>query len=114
MAQLGERFLLYRVDVADPAAQARSSLAHHGRERAMRQELGEAVAGLFAGIELTRRRRRLAPPTPTGWSRSPRSSPAPARPSSATRTGASSSSSPTAKRPAGSSARSPGCSPACG
>jgi hypothetical protein len=51
MAQLGERFLIYRVDVADPAAQARSSLAHHGRERIMRQELSEAVAGLFAGLE---------------------------------------------------------------
>jgi bifunctional DNA primase/polymerase-like protein/primase-like protein/IclR-like helix-turn-helix domain-containing protein len=51
MAQLGERFLIYRVDVADPAEQARSSLAHHGRERIMRQELGEAVAGLFAGLD---------------------------------------------------------------
>jgi len=36
MAQLGERFLIYRVDVTDPAAQAHSSLAHHGRERLMR------------------------------------------------------------------------------
>jgi Bifunctional DNA primase/polymerase, N-terminal/Primase C terminal 1 (PriCT-1) len=51
MAQLGERFLIYRVDVPNPAAQARSSLAHHGRERLMRQELSEAVAGLFSGIE---------------------------------------------------------------
>jgi hypothetical protein len=53
MAQLGERFLLHRVDVADADAQARSSLAHHGRERVMRQELTEAVAGLFAGLDLT-------------------------------------------------------------
>lgn len=52
IAQLGERFLIYRVDVADPAAQARSSLAHHGRERIMRQELSEAIAGLFAGLDL--------------------------------------------------------------
>jgi IclR-like helix-turn-helix domain-containing protein len=51
MSQLGERFLIYRVDVADPAEQARKSLAHHGRERGMRQELAEAVAGLFAGLE---------------------------------------------------------------
>ena len=51
MSQLGERFLIYRVDIANPAAQAHSSLAHHGREKLMRQELGEAVAGLFAGIE---------------------------------------------------------------
>jgi Bifunctional DNA primase/polymerase, N-terminal/Primase C terminal 1 (PriCT-1) len=52
MAQLGERFLIYRVDVTDPAAQAHSSLAHHGRERLMRHELSAAVAGLFAGLEL--------------------------------------------------------------
>ncbi len=53
MSQLGERFLLYRVEVSDASAQARSSLAHHGRERGMRQELSEAVAGLFAGLNLT-------------------------------------------------------------
>ena len=51
MAQLGERFLIYRVAVEDRSAQARSSLAHHGRERSMRQELADAVAGLFAGLE---------------------------------------------------------------
>lgn len=51
MAQLGERFLIYRVAVKDTPTQGRSSLAHHGRERAMRQELADAVAGLFAGLE---------------------------------------------------------------
>jgi hypothetical protein len=49
MAALGERFLIYRLGVDDAAQQGRSSLAHHGREREMRRELSEAVAGLFAG-----------------------------------------------------------------
>jgi Bifunctional DNA primase/polymerase, N-terminal len=53
MAQLGERFLLYRVSVDDAMAQGRSSLAHHGRERGMRQELAAAVAGLFEGLDLS-------------------------------------------------------------
>jgi hypothetical protein len=52
MAQLGERFLLHRIAVADARAQGRASLAHHGRERMMRRELAEAVAGLFTGLEL--------------------------------------------------------------
>jgi hypothetical protein len=53
MAQLGERFLIYRVTVDEAPEQGRSSLAHHGRERGMRQELADAVAGLFAGLNLT-------------------------------------------------------------
>jgi len=53
MAQLGERFLIHRVTVDDASAQGRSSLAHHGRERGMRRELADAVAALFAGIDLT-------------------------------------------------------------
>ncbi len=52
MAQLGERFLIHRLTVDDAARQGRSSLAHHGRERGMRRELAEAVAGLFAGLDL--------------------------------------------------------------
>jgi hypothetical protein len=52
MSQLGERFLIYRLAVDDTAAQGRSSLAHHGRERGMRHELAEAVAGLLAGINV--------------------------------------------------------------
>ena len=52
MAQLGERFLIHRVAIDDASAQGRSSLAHHGRERAMRKELADAVAGLFAGLDL--------------------------------------------------------------
>ena len=52
MAQLGERFLIHRISVDDAAAQGRSSLAHHGRERGMRRDLAEAVAALFAGVDL--------------------------------------------------------------
>ena len=52
MAQLGERFLLHRITVADARKQGRASLAHHGRERKMRRELADAVAGLFAGLSL--------------------------------------------------------------
>jgi hypothetical protein len=54
MAQLGERFLIYRLAVDDPAKQGRSSLAHHGRERGMRRELADAVAGLFAELDLSK------------------------------------------------------------
>jgi hypothetical protein len=53
MAQLGERFLLHRIAVADARSQGKASLDHHGRERAMRRELSEAVSGLFAGLDLT-------------------------------------------------------------
>jgi hypothetical protein len=53
MATLGERFLLYRIDVDDAGRQARSSLAHQGRETAMREELAEAVSELFAGLDLS-------------------------------------------------------------
>jgi hypothetical protein len=52
MAQLGERFLLHRISIADAQKQGRASLAHHGRERKMRGELADAVAGLFAGLSL--------------------------------------------------------------
>ena len=45
MAQLGERFLLHRIAVPDPRSQGKASLGHHGRERTMRRELAEAVAG---------------------------------------------------------------------
>jgi hypothetical protein len=53
MAQLGERFLMHRLAVSNPAGQGRASLAHHGREGTMRGELAEAVAGLFAGLDLS-------------------------------------------------------------
>ena len=37
----------------DARSQGHASLAHHGRERAMRRELADAVAGLFAGLDLS-------------------------------------------------------------
>ena len=45
LAQLGERFVFYRLDVDDAGAQARRSLRHQGREREMRRVLREAVCG---------------------------------------------------------------------
>ena len=52
LAQLGERFVFYRLDVGDASSQARRSLRHQGREREMRKALREAVCGLFAAISL--------------------------------------------------------------
>ena len=60
IAALGERFAMYRLEVDDPKAQARRSLTHVGRERQMRAELQEAVAGFFAGVPSTQ-----APPERT-------------------------------------------------
>lgn len=65
MAQLGERFVIYRVSVDDARAQGRASLAHHGRERTMRDELSEAVVALFAGLDLT----NPPPPSPADMER---------------------------------------------
>jgi hypothetical protein len=65
MAQLGERFLLHRIAVADSRRQGHKSLAHHGREREMRRELADAVAGLFAGLSLEE-------PPPLTWADSKR------------------------------------------
>lgn len=53
LAQLGERFVFYRLQIGDAAAQARRSLRHQGRERQMRAALREAVCGLFATIDLS-------------------------------------------------------------
>jgi len=53
MAQLGERFLLHRIAVADTRSQGGASLAHHGRERGMRRELADVLAGLFAELDLS-------------------------------------------------------------
>jgi hypothetical protein len=52
MAGLGERFALYRLEAVDERTQARRAIAHAGREGAMRAELAEAVAGLFAKVHL--------------------------------------------------------------
>jgi len=48
MGAMGERFILVRLPEADGSEQARRALAHAGKERAMRAELSEAVAGLFS------------------------------------------------------------------
>jgi hypothetical protein len=53
LAQLGERFVFYRLDVGDAATQARCSLRHQGREREMRKSLRDAVCSLFATIDLS-------------------------------------------------------------
>jgi hypothetical protein len=52
LAQLGERFVFYRLDVGKADQQARRSLRHQGREREMREALREAVRGLFASLDL--------------------------------------------------------------
>jgi hypothetical protein len=49
MAQMGERFVLFRHRPGDRRQQALSTLRHSGkREKAMRGELAQAVRGLFA------------------------------------------------------------------
>jgi hypothetical protein len=50
MGALGERFVLYRIET-EPAVQARRRLANRGHEREMREKLGDAICGLFAGID---------------------------------------------------------------
>jgi hypothetical protein len=53
LSQLGERFIIFRLEVDDADKQARRSLRHQGREREMRKALQEAVCGLFAELDLT-------------------------------------------------------------
>jgi hypothetical protein len=48
MAAMGERFTLFRHGRPDPKRQARNALRTAGTEPEMRQELREAVAGLFS------------------------------------------------------------------
>jgi hypothetical protein len=52
MSQLGERFLMYRLQIDNAAEQGRRSLAHHGLEREMRLELAEATAALLDDVDL--------------------------------------------------------------
>jgi hypothetical protein len=52
MAALGQRFVFYRLPRIDEATQSRAALKAEGREHEMRGELREAVAGLFAGLDL--------------------------------------------------------------
>jgi hypothetical protein len=48
MGAMGERFTFYRLPEIDHEEVARGALAHAGREKAMRDALAQAVAGLFA------------------------------------------------------------------
>ena len=52
MASLGERFLLYRLPVADPKLLAAAALKHVGAEKAMRAELSSAVKNWFQAVDL--------------------------------------------------------------
>jgi hypothetical protein len=52
MGTMGERFVLYRLPPVDEQEQTRRALRHVGQEGAMRQELADVVAGLFAGLDL--------------------------------------------------------------
>ncbi len=47
MATMGERLVLYRIHVTDPAEQARRRLRNRGDENTMRDELARAVLTLF-------------------------------------------------------------------
>jgi hypothetical protein len=53
MGALGERFVLYRLDVDDPNAQAKRSLRHRGQETLMRDELSAAVAAVLDTVDTT-------------------------------------------------------------
>lgn len=47
MGAMGERFILLRLPELDGDEQARMALAHAGREREMRAEMTDAIAGLY-------------------------------------------------------------------
>jgi Bifunctional DNA primase/polymerase, N-terminal/MarR family len=49
---LGSRFAFYRIDIAERKQQAGRALEHRRRGQGMREELRDAVAGFFAGLEL--------------------------------------------------------------
>ena len=46
-AELGDRFLLYTLDVPDPNAQARGAMLRSGQESTMREEIAEAFLGVL-------------------------------------------------------------------
>jgi hypothetical protein len=66
MAIMGERFVFFRMPAMNEQEQADRAMLHVSREQIMRQELREAVAGLFRSITLEPRefdqdaRRRMA------------------------------------------------------
>jgi len=52
IGSMGERFAFYRLPPSNERALARKALAANGKEEQMRRELGQAVAGLFAGLSI--------------------------------------------------------------
>jgi hypothetical protein len=52
MGSMGERFVLFRLPAIGADEQARSALAHAGREAQMRAELSRAVCRLFEGLSI--------------------------------------------------------------
>jgi len=60
MDALGSRFAFYRVEIEERKEQSRRALEHVRRAKGMREELREAVAGFFAGLELPAEERRLS------------------------------------------------------
>jgi hypothetical protein len=55
MAEMGPRFMLYRLPPTDARKQAHSALSHSGIETEMREELREEVKRFFGGLNLTGR-----------------------------------------------------------
>ena len=51
-SSMGERFVFYRLSPTDASEQGRRALSQCGNQRAMRQELKDAVGGLFDGLEI--------------------------------------------------------------
>lgn len=66
MASLGERFLLYRLPTVDGDTQAEQALSHVGQEKAMREELAQAVRRVLAAADLDRAKLPADPDT-TRW-----------------------------------------------
>jgi hypothetical protein len=61
MGALGERFLLYRIHVDDPKAQARRALANRGQGETMRRQLADAAAAVIATVDAGATPRPLTP-----------------------------------------------------
>lgn len=53
MATMGERFMFCRLPIINPTEQAMRALGHVGREVQMREEMADAVTGLFATLTIS-------------------------------------------------------------
>lgn len=60
VAALGDRFLLLRMADPDPAKSGAMALTHRGKEKQMRRELAEALAGLVTAADVTAVNRDLS------------------------------------------------------